>query len=74
MLDDRISQQTALIKTNDPGGAPIRRLTVWRSIYSDIQSAEAQCPTLSKAVPSPLFSDPGRTGKQERTDRFMFVT
>ena len=75
MLDDRISQQTALIKTNVS-----RRRTNQTAdgmafhILGHIKAQKLNAQSFRKLYRHLCFPDPGRAGKQERTDRFMFVT
>ncbi len=47
MLVDAVGEQTALVEADIAGGAPIRRLTVWRSIYSDMSKRISSTPMMA---------------------------
>ena len=44
LLGDLLGEQAALLEADVPGGAPIRRLTAWRSMYSDMSKRISSMP------------------------------
>ena len=60
VLIDGVGQQAALVEADIAGGAPIRRETLWRSMYSDMSNrvssmprVEASCLATS-VLPTPV--------------------
>jgi hypothetical protein len=75
MLVDRLGQQATLVETHIPGGAPISRDTVWRSMYSDMSKRINSMPMIlaSCRVTSVLPTPVGPANRKEPMG-FLLVT
>ena len=61
-------------KPTYPGGAPIRRDTVWRSMYSDMSKRMNSMPMRDGELARDLgLADAGGAGEQETADRLALI-